>query len=150
MRKLKLKPKGKKFSTRIRETFNQQTKHKMEKQEEVKLKHFQLALSMVGISANLMTCELIQSISAKCNEMGESFNIGMANKLANDIAEKYAQGQPPMMPPGMKPPTNLPPELQDMINKGHVMMGAKQPQTPQPTVDTPHTEIPDGPIPPAQ
>jgi hypothetical protein len=127
MRKLKLK-KGPSFSKRLRESFNKQNLTKLSMEQEVKLKHFQLALSMVGISANLMTCELIRAISEKCDEMGEAFNIGEANRLANEIAAKYNQSGPPMMPPGMKAPANLPPELQDMINKGHVMMGAKTPE----------------------
>ena len=105
-----------------------------EQQQAQSLKHFQLALSMVGISANLMTCELIKAISTRCDEMGEAFNIGEANKIANGISEKYNAGKP-KMPEGMMTPANLPKSIQDMVESGHIMMGSK-------------TEKPIEPIPP--
>jgi hypothetical protein len=99
-------------------------------EQAVKLKHFQLALSMVGISANIMTCELIKTISARCDEMGEDFTIREANRLANEIAAKY--NQPPGMPHGMKRPApgTIPQEIQDLMDKGQIIMGKKEPELP--------------------
>ena len=57
--------------------------------KEQKLKHLQLALSMVGVSANLMTCELIQAMSEKVDEKGLDFSLRDANELAESIKQKY-------------------------------------------------------------
>src|SRR6476660_2382544 len=109
MRKLKLRT-GPSFTDRVRKSFNNQTLNKLNMENlelEKKLKHFQLALSMVGVSANLMTCELIKELSAAVDAKGSAFNLGDAEKLAEAIQQKYQAMGPPMgMPPGMMPPAN--------------------------------------------
>ena len=89
---------------------------------EQRLKHFQLALSMVGITANLMTCELIHSIAAKVDEKGEDFSLRDATGLAEGIQKRY-QFMPP--PGSMVPPPNLPPEIEKMAREGKIIMGSK-------------------------
>lgn len=97
--------------------------------QDQKLKHFQLALSMVGISTNLMTCELIQSMAELVNAKGPAFNLGDATTLAETIQKKYAV--PQMMPPGMAPMgSKLPPEIQDLVDKGQIMTGKAIDQPP--------------------
>lgn len=78
--------------------------------KEQKLKHLQLALSMVGVSANLMTCELIQAMSEMVDEKGLDFSLRDANQLAETIQKKYEAA-------GLIPPTKKPmkPIIEDAI-----------------------------------
>ena len=119
------------FTDRIKQTFINQTKRKMELSHEQRLKNFQMALSMVGVTANLMTCELIHSLSALVDEKGEAFALKDANETAARIQAKYQpQGMPNMGPPqgqgGMPPIDSLPPELQKAIREGKIQMMPKQ------------------------
>lgn len=109
-----------KFSDRVKKSFTNQTKLKMELTHEKRLKNFQLALSMVGITANLMTCEMIHAISAKVDELGDDFSLRDASKIAADIQAKYQRPTPPPMPPSM------PQHLKDMMEKGQVAATFKE------------------------
>lgn len=95
----------------------------MELTEEMRLKHFQLALGMVGISANLMTCELIHALGAKVDEKGGDFTLRDATALAESIQRKYQPVQMPP-PPGMRPMGEMmsPPsdKMKEMMDKGQV------------------------------
>lgn len=84
---------------------------------EQRLKHFQLALSMVGISANLMSCELIHSISAAVDEKQGSFTLDDATHLAETIQAKYMP-QPPQHPGN----NNIPDQLKKMMAEGKLHM----------------------------
>jgi hypothetical protein len=128
MRRLVKANNKKSFTYKLKKAINEKNLIKLNMSEptEQNLKNFQLALSMVGVSANLMTCELIKAISERCDELGEDFSLREANKLATAISMKYGQ-QIPGMPQGMKPPApgSVPKEIQDMIDKGQIMMGKK-------------------------
>jgi hypothetical protein len=90
--------------------------------QESRLKHFQLALSMVGVTANLMTCELIHALAHAVDEKGKAFSLGDAEALAQAVQTKYQM----MMPPGMVPPTGaMPPEIEKLAKEGKIMMGKK-------------------------
>jgi len=80
-----------------------------------KLKHLQLALSMVGISANLMTCELINSITASVDEKGLDFSIRDATDLAESIQKKYQASGNPMVPPQNLVNRTKTPNIEDAV-----------------------------------
>jgi hypothetical protein len=137
----------------IRQRFINQTKRNMELTHEKRLKHFQLALSMVGVSANLMTCELIHTIAAKVDEKGESFSLGDATALAEGIQTKY-QGQMGPAPGttrgnGMPfPPGQIPDHIQKLMDEGKIVMGAnKENPVPMRHDDNIKDILPEGPPP---
>ncbi len=132
MRRIKKANNKKSFSYKLKAAINQQNLTKLNMSDltnEKRLKHFQLALSMVGISANLMTCELIHAMAHEVDQKGSEFKLGDAEKIAETIQQKHMamnQMMPPgMMPPGMMPPKNMPPNLQEMVDKGQIVMGKK-------------------------
>ena len=92
---------------------------------ELRLKHFQLALSMVGVTANLMTCELIQSISQMVDEKGMEFSLGDATRLAETIQKKYQAMMPQQPQPHDMVNQNrpLPPEMERLRREGKIIMG---------------------------
>jgi len=119
----------------------------MEITHEMRLKNFQLALSMVGISANLMTCELIHAISAKVDEKGGDFALKDATTLAETIQAKY---QPPN--PGNVRPMGqmmdkemldkMPPHIKEMMEKGQVQGSFKEdPSKPGEMIQEPPNEL---------
>lgn len=75
----------------------------MDLTKEMKLKNFQLALSMVGVTANLMTCDLIHALAAAVDEKGEDFSLRDATKLQAEIQEKYLPKRPAPMPLPLPP-----------------------------------------------
>ena len=99
-------------------------------EQEKKIKHFQLALSMVGITANLMTAELIRSLSEGIDAKGTAFTVQDAIDISERIQHKYNMQEQMHRP---IPPKNLPPDLQKMVDSGQVVMGKKpeQKETPQ-------------------
>ena len=70
--------------------------------DEQRLKHFQLALSMVGITANLMSCELIHLIAAEVDRKQGDFSLRDATRLAEAIQHKYQQVPPQQMYPSQE------------------------------------------------
>ena len=83
---------------------------------EQRIKHFQLALSMVGVTANLMTCELIRSIAQQVDEKGGAFTLDDATQLAEMLHAKY--NAPVMIPPAKDQwPHALPPEVRKIVEE---------------------------------
>ena len=96
--------------------------------DEHRLKHFQLALSMVGVTANLMTCELIHHLAANIDEKGETFSVGDAMRLADAVQRKY--NPQPASPIPHQPPipadydlNKLPPEIRELVKSGQIVIG---------------------------
>lgn len=126
------------FAQQLRKSSNQNTLNKMEQKQlldqQKRLKHFQLALSMVGVTANLMTCELIHALAANIDEKGETFSIGDAMQLAEAVQRKYHPQPIPTPRPGAQeilssiPLDKMPPEIAEMVKSGQVGIGENKPK----------------------
>jgi hypothetical protein len=104
---------------------------------EQRLKNFQTALAIAGVSTNLMTCELIHSIAAMVDEKGTAFSIADAEEIKNAIQAKYQALQ--------AGPT--PPDLERLMREGKIMMAKKNPNPDtvkqEPVPEQPHKSLED-------
>lgn len=72
-------------------------------EEERRLVNFQVALAMAGISANIMTCELIHRLAAMVDDKGAEFKIQDAEDIKAMVQLKYSAPKPPIPMPKMEP-----------------------------------------------